>query len=258
MALFIFLIFQLSLLTTFGFSPFVKHSKAECRRKACLPTFSFMSSADICLKEVTSIADSLYNIQLLKEFANEYLNKCFYLTLEDMLYAPPVLKVCYSLCVWSGSWFSFGYFCDSHIFEFVLQHNVMVFIAELFWWFEIVKPEFVQPRDIQEFEDGKEVSDGYTLRFSNKPWSVSFCIDDLSYVLTFSFQQEQWHSPRAPGLLCPSPTPPNGAFWCLLVGRIPLFLSRTARKFVTGTSCILKNLSLCKCFTVCLFLCLSM
>uniref|UniRef100_A0A671M5M5 Calmodulin-regulated spectrin-associated protein 1-B-like n=1 Tax=Sinocyclocheilus anshuiensis TaxID=1608454 RepID=A0A671M5M5_9TELE len=78
-----------------------------------------MKLDDICLKEVTSIADSLYNIQLLKEFANEYLNKSFYLTLEDMLYAPPVLK-----------------------------HNVMVFIAELFWWFEIVKPEFVQPRDI--------------------------------------------------------------------------------------------------------------
>lgn len=31
----------------------------------------------------------------------------------------------------------------------------MVFIAELFWWFEIVKPEFVQPRDVQEFKDGE-------------------------------------------------------------------------------------------------------
>jgi len=37
-----------------------------------------------------------------------------------------------------------------------LQHNVMVFIAELFWWFEIVKPQFVQPRDVQEFKDGEE------------------------------------------------------------------------------------------------------
>lgn len=36
-----------------------------------------------------------------------------------------------------------------------MQHNVMVFIAELFWWFETVKPEFVQPRDLQEFKDGK-------------------------------------------------------------------------------------------------------
>ena len=49
--------------------------------------------SDICLKEVPSIADSLYNIQLLREFANEYLNKSFYLTTEDMLYSPLVLKV---------------------------------------------------------------------------------------------------------------------------------------------------------------------
>ncbi|XP_034566244.1 calmodulin-regulated spectrin-associated protein 1a isoform X2 [Notolabrus celidotus] len=79
---------------------------------------------DICLKEVPSIADSVYNIQLLKEFSNEYLNKCFHLKPEDLLYSPPVLK-----------------------------NNVMVFIAELFWWFESVKPDFVQPRDLQEFRD---------------------------------------------------------------------------------------------------------
>ncbi|XP_047228980.1 calmodulin-regulated spectrin-associated protein 1a isoform X3 [Girardinichthys multiradiatus] len=78
---------------------------------------------DICLKEVPSIADSVYNIQLLKEFANEYLNKCFYLNPEDLLYSPPVLK-----------------------------NNVMTFIAELFWWFESVKPDFVHPRDLQEIK----------------------------------------------------------------------------------------------------------
>ncbi|XP_039619783.1 calmodulin-regulated spectrin-associated protein 1-B isoform X3 [Polypterus senegalus] len=85
-----------------------------------------MKLDDICLKEVTSIADNLYNIQLLKVFSNEYLNKSFYLTTEDMLYAPLVLK-----------------------------NNVMVFIAELFWWFEIVKPDFVQPRDFQEVKDAR-------------------------------------------------------------------------------------------------------
>ncbi|XP_029939972.1 calmodulin-regulated spectrin-associated protein 1-like [Salarias fasciatus] len=79
---------------------------------------------DICLKEIPSIADSLYNIQLLKEFSNEYLNRCFYLKPEDLLYSPPVLK-----------------------------SNVMVFIAELFWWFESVKPDFVQPRDLQDVKD---------------------------------------------------------------------------------------------------------
>ncbi|XP_049629542.1 calmodulin-regulated spectrin-associated protein 1 isoform X3 [Suncus etruscus] len=88
-----------------------------------------MKLDDICLKEVTSMADSLYNIRLLREFSNEYLNKCFYLTLEDMLYAPLVLKP-----------------------------NVMVFIAELFWWFENVRPDFVQPRDTQELKDAKTVS----------------------------------------------------------------------------------------------------
>ncbi|XP_058492422.1 calmodulin-regulated spectrin-associated protein 1-B isoform X1 [Solea solea] len=85
-----------------------------------------MKLEDIRLKEVPSIADSLYNIQLVREFANEYLNKSFYLTTEDMLYSPLVLK-----------------------------HNVMVFIAELFWWFETVKPEFVQPRDLQELKDAR-------------------------------------------------------------------------------------------------------
>ncbi|XP_034727616.1 calmodulin-regulated spectrin-associated protein 1-B isoform X1 [Etheostoma cragini] len=88
-----------------------------------------MKLEDICLKEVPSIADSLYNIRLLKEFSNEYLNKSFYLTTEDMLYSPLVLK-----------------------------HNVMVFIAELFWWFETVKPEFVQPRDLQEFKDARAIA----------------------------------------------------------------------------------------------------
>ncbi|KAG9471558.1 hypothetical protein GDO78_014254 [Eleutherodactylus coqui] len=87
-----------------------------------------MKLDDICLKEVPSLADSLYNIQLLKEFSSEYLNKCFYLTLEDMLYASLVLKP-----------------------------NIMVFIAELFWWFENVKPDFVQPRDLQESKEGRFV-----------------------------------------------------------------------------------------------------
>ncbi|KAM8864883.1 calmodulin-regulated spectrin-associated protein 1-B isoform 1-T1 [Synchiropus picturatus] len=88
-----------------------------------------MKLEDICLKKVQSIADSLYNIQLLREFANHYLQKSFYLTTEDMLYSPLVLK-----------------------------HNLMVFIAELFWWFETVKPEFVRPRDLQELKDARAVT----------------------------------------------------------------------------------------------------
>ncbi|KAG1926256.1 calmodulin-regulated spectrin-associated protein [Pimephales promelas] len=89
----------------------------------------YMRLDDICLKEVTSLSDSVYNIHLLREFSNEYLNRCFYLHTEDLLYGPPVLK-----------------------------HNVMVFIAELFWWFEVVKPDFVKPRDLQEIKDADSLA----------------------------------------------------------------------------------------------------
>ncbi|XP_043096390.1 calmodulin-regulated spectrin-associated protein 1-B-like [Puntigrus tetrazona] len=53
----------------------------------------YMRLDDICLKEVPSLSDSVYNIHLLREFSNEYLNRCFYLHTEDLLYGPPVLKV---------------------------------------------------------------------------------------------------------------------------------------------------------------------
>ncbi|XP_020640328.3 calmodulin-regulated spectrin-associated protein 2 isoform X1 [Pogona vitticeps] len=72
---------------------------------------------DICLKETMSLADSLYNLQLIQEFCQEYLNRCCHFTLEDMLYAASSIK-----------------------------SNYLVFMAELFWWFEVVKPSFVQPR----------------------------------------------------------------------------------------------------------------
>ncbi|XP_053335165.1 calmodulin-regulated spectrin-associated protein 1a isoform X1 [Clarias gariepinus] len=85
----------------------------------------YMRLEDICLKEVLSLSDSVYNIQLLNEFSNEYLNHCLYLRTEDLLYAPAVLK-----------------------------DNVMVYIAELFWWFEVMKPDFVKSKDLQ---DNKEV-----------------------------------------------------------------------------------------------------
>ncbi|XP_072925123.1 calmodulin-regulated spectrin-associated protein 3 isoform X2 [Hemitrygon akajei] len=79
---------------------------------------------DICLKETMSVADSLYNLQLIVDFTQEYLGSCFHLALEDMLYTPPLLKI-----------------------------NILTFVAELFWWFEILKPEFVHPREISDLED---------------------------------------------------------------------------------------------------------
>uniref|UniRef100_A0A8D1IFI6 Calmodulin regulated spectrin associated protein family member 2 n=2 Tax=Sus scrofa TaxID=9823 RepID=A0A8D1IFI6_PIG len=84
---------------------------------------------DICLKETMSLADSLYNLQLIQEFCREYLNQCCHFTLEDMLYAASSIK-----------------------------SNYLVFMAELFWWFEVVKPSFVQPRVLRPH--GAEPVDG--------------------------------------------------------------------------------------------------
>ncbi|XP_067877215.1 calmodulin-regulated spectrin-associated protein 3 isoform X2 [Heterodontus francisci] len=79
---------------------------------------------DVCLKETMSVADSLYNLQLIVDFTQVYLGNCCHLGLEDMLYTPPVLKI-----------------------------NILTFVAELFWWFEVLKPEFVRPREIPDLED---------------------------------------------------------------------------------------------------------
>ncbi|XP_068190183.1 calmodulin-regulated spectrin-associated protein 1-B-like [Antennarius striatus] len=79
---------------------------------------------DVCLKQLPSVADSLSNIQLLQDFCDEFLNRSFHLQPEDLLYSPPVLK-----------------------------NNVLVFIAELFWCFEGVRPAFVQPRALKDVRD---------------------------------------------------------------------------------------------------------
>ncbi|XP_060732852.1 calmodulin-regulated spectrin-associated protein 2a isoform X7 [Tachysurus vachellii] len=72
---------------------------------------------DVCLKESMSLADSLYNLQLVQDFCREHLNHCCHFSLEDMVYASSSIK-----------------------------NNYLVFMAELFWWFEVVKPSFVQPQ----------------------------------------------------------------------------------------------------------------
>lgn len=53
----------------------------------------FSSFLDICLKDTMSLADSLYNLQLIQEFCQEYLNQCCHFSLEDMLYAASSIKV---------------------------------------------------------------------------------------------------------------------------------------------------------------------
>lgn len=62
------------------------------------------------------------------------------------------------------------------------QSNYLVFMAELFWWFEVVKPSFVQPRDARP-QGGDQCSRkqaGWSVRiaspgysFTGKPVAVS-------------------------------------------------------------------------------------
>ncbi|PWA28561.1 hypothetical protein CCH79_00013482, partial [Gambusia affinis] len=69
---------------------------------------------DVCLKENMSLADRLYNLQLIQDFCKDNLNSCCHFSLEDMLYASSTIK-----------------------------NNYLVFMAELFWWFEVVKPTII-------------------------------------------------------------------------------------------------------------------
>ncbi|XP_074553513.1 calmodulin-regulated spectrin-associated protein 3 isoform X2 [Halichoeres trimaculatus] len=73
---------------------------------------------DVCMKETLSVADSLYNLQFIREFCDSCLRSCCHLALEDFLYAPQELQV-----------------------------NLLSFLAELLSWFEVQRPEFVQPVD---------------------------------------------------------------------------------------------------------------
>uniref|UniRef100_A0A8C8VPA7 Calmodulin regulated spectrin associated protein family member 3 n=1 Tax=Pelusios castaneus TaxID=367368 RepID=A0A8C8VPA7_9SAUR len=88
---------------------------------------------DVCLKETMSVADSLYNLQLIQEFCAEYLNGSCPLALEDLLYVPPVLKI-----------------------------NISVFLAELFHCFEVLKPDFVCPKELGGLKDLPALSDSLT------------------------------------------------------------------------------------------------
>ncbi|XP_053531500.1 calmodulin-regulated spectrin-associated protein 3 isoform X3 [Ictalurus punctatus] len=82
---------------------------------------------DVCMKESMSLADSLYNLQLILEFCESCLKSCCPLVLEDMLYSPPELQV-----------------------------NMLSFLAELLYWFEVSKPDFVQPLNATESSGGSE------------------------------------------------------------------------------------------------------
>uniref|UniRef100_A0A8B9KA98 Calmodulin regulated spectrin-associated protein family, member 2a n=1 Tax=Astyanax mexicanus TaxID=7994 RepID=A0A8B9KA98_ASTMX len=103
---------------------------------------------DICLKENMSLADSLYNLQLIQDFCREHLNRCCHFSLEDMLYASSSIK-----------------------------NNYLVFMAELFWWFEVVKPCFVQPQVL--------APEGKLINFMERPPSEIKRSTSMSFVDSF-------------------------------------------------------------------------
>ncbi|XP_066200800.1 calmodulin-regulated spectrin-associated protein 3 isoform X2 [Saccopteryx leptura] len=74
---------------------------------------------EVCLKDPMSVADSLYNLQLVQDFCASRLPRGCPLTLEDLLYVPPPLKI-----------------------------NLVVLLAEMFMCFEVLKPDFVQAKDL--------------------------------------------------------------------------------------------------------------
>ncbi|XP_021371449.1 calmodulin-regulated spectrin-associated protein 1-B-like isoform X2 [Mizuhopecten yessoensis] len=70
---------------------------------------------DICLKSSLGIADSLYNLQLVKNFCDNYIpGRCFLLAYEDLLYTSDRLR-----------------------------QNLYVMLAELFYWLEVQKLDCV-------------------------------------------------------------------------------------------------------------------
>lgn len=54
---------------------------------------SLSLSVDVCLKETMCVADSLCNLQMIREFCGSHLKSHCCLQLEDFLYAPPTLRV---------------------------------------------------------------------------------------------------------------------------------------------------------------------
>ncbi|XP_075941437.1 calmodulin-regulated spectrin-associated protein 3-like [Anarhichas minor] len=117
---------QSKLTPTFPLVSAVKDLSNGCAIAAALHFYcpSMLPLEDVCLKDTMSVADSLYNLQLISEFCGSSLQSCCPLAVEDLLYAPPVLHL-----------------------------NIMSFVAELLEWFEVKKPDFVQPIQPIDFTD---------------------------------------------------------------------------------------------------------
>ncbi|XP_036089663.1 calmodulin-regulated spectrin-associated protein 3 isoform X4 [Rousettus aegyptiacus] len=124
--------------------PMIRYRKdrAVARRAPCFPTVTGLQDLasgaalaatihcycpqllrleEVCLKDPMSVADSLYNLQLVQDFCASRLPRGCPLSLEDLLYVPPPLKI-----------------------------NLVVLLAEMFMCFEVLKPDFVQAKDLPD------------------------------------------------------------------------------------------------------------
>ncbi|KAJ8251331.1 hypothetical protein GJAV_G00220180 [Gymnothorax javanicus] len=90
---------------------------------------SLLSLEEVCVKDTMQEADSVYNLQLIRKFCDTFLDNCCPLVLEDLLYNKPTLRV-----------------------------NIMSLVAELLEWFELRKPDFVQPLGTLDLSDTSELS----------------------------------------------------------------------------------------------------
>ncbi|XP_007951891.1 calmodulin-regulated spectrin-associated protein 3 [Orycteropus afer afer] len=147
--------------------PMIRYRKdrAVARRAPCFPTVTSLQDLasgaalaatihcycpqllrleEVCLKDPMSVADSLYNLQLVQDFCASRLPRGCPLSLEDLLYVPPPLKV-----------------------------NLVVLLAEMFMCFEVLKPDFVQPKDLPDGHAasprGTEASPPQNRRGSSSP-----------------------------------------------------------------------------------------
>lgn len=93
-----------------------------------------------------SVADSLYNLQLVQDFCASRLPRGCPLSLEDLLYVPPPLKVRLP----RGPHGHPGLWVRAADPASRLQVNLMVLLAELFMCFEVLKPDFVQVKDLPD------------------------------------------------------------------------------------------------------------
>ena len=97
----------------------------------------YLPFSDLALKELVGIADSLYNLQEVIKFCKAYLpSRCLHMTLDDLFYTNENLKP-----------------------------NILTFVAELFFMFEITKADCVRQPPPASTVDAQAINNGNVLLF---------------------------------------------------------------------------------------------